>query len=56
MGRVLRIAAVQPNAEACSSERAFCNKVKRLTQIAADSGATVVVFPEGLNFWLTYAS
>lgn len=53
--RVVKIAAVQAAAEACANEAAFANKVDRLVGVARDMGAEIVVFPEGISFWVEFA-
>jgi len=51
----IQIAAIQPNAQECYTEEQFYKKVYRLSFIAKQSGAKVIVFPEGLSFWLSFA-
>lgn len=56
MKRLLTIAAIQPNAESCHSELDFYKKMKRLSYIAKQCGAKVIIFPEGLSMWLSWCS
>lgn len=54
MKRKLVVAAIQPNAESCYDENQFYKKIYRLSFIAKQCGAQVVVFPEGLSMWLSW--
>jgi len=54
MKRSITVAAIQPNAESCASESHFYKKVFHLSHIAKQSGAKVIVFPEGLSMWLSW--
>jgi predicted amidohydrolase len=54
MKRKIVIAAIQPNATACSSEREFYNIMRDYAHIAKQSGASVLVYPEGLSMWLSW--
>ena len=51
----MKIACVQANAELCLTEDQFRKKVARLVRIALFNHADLVVFPEGMSFWVDFA-
>lgn len=56
MKRKVVVAAIQPNATACSNEQEFYNIMRRYAYVAKQCGAKVIVYPEGLSMWLTWCN
>lgn len=54
MKRFITVAAIQPNAISFGSEIDFYKKIYQLSHIAKESGAEIIVFPEGLSMWLSW--